>query len=134
MGAKIYYQKCFEEINTLYNSVLNLGTVDLECLLLSSRVCQHTTVSSEEKQNICITFVQRQPNVFDVGPTLYKCYTNVLCLLGCRCCIHSKQDAIPSNVMIFYRSSMDTYWKKNQQREPLSMSLGRYTFDQYLIS
>ena len=22
-------------------------------------------------------------NVFDVGPTLYKCYTNVLCLLGC---------------------------------------------------
>ena len=24
----------------------------------------------------------RQPNVFTVGPTLYKCYTNVLCLLG----------------------------------------------------
>ena len=22
------------------------------------------------------------PNVFDVGPALYKCYTNVLCLLG----------------------------------------------------
>ena len=34
------------------------------------------------KQNICMTFVQRQPNVFDVGSTLYKCYTNVLCLLG----------------------------------------------------
>ena len=32
-------------------------------------------------QNICITFVRRRPNVFDVGPTLYKCYTNVLCLL-----------------------------------------------------
>ena len=32
-------------------------------------------------QNICIAFVQRRPNVFDVGPTLYKCYTNVLCLL-----------------------------------------------------
>ena len=30
------------------------------------------------------TFVQRRPNVFDVGPTLYKCYTNVLCLLGNR--------------------------------------------------
>ena len=29
-----------------------------------------------------ITFVQRRPNVFDVGPTLYKCYTNVLCFLG----------------------------------------------------
>ena len=30
----------------------------------------------------CIIFVQRRPNVFDVGPTLYKCYTNVSCLLG----------------------------------------------------
>ena len=29
----------------------------------------------------CTTVVQRRPNVFDVGPTLYKCYTNVLCLL-----------------------------------------------------
>ena len=32
--------------------------------------------------NICLTFVQRRPNVFDIGPTLYKCYTNVLCVLG----------------------------------------------------
>ena len=31
---------------------------------------------------ICITFVQCWINVEDVGPTLYKCYTNVLCLLG----------------------------------------------------
>ena len=36
-------------------------------------------------QNICITFMQRRLNVFDVGPTLYKCYTNVLCLLGKYC-------------------------------------------------
>ena len=35
---------------------------------------------SQQTQNICITFIQRWPNVFDVGPTLYKCYTNVLCL------------------------------------------------------
>ena len=34
---------------------------------------------SQYTQNICIPFVQRRP--FDVGPTLYKCYTNVLCLL-----------------------------------------------------
>ena len=33
-------------------------------------------------RNICITFVQCWTNVEDVGPTLYKCYTNVLCLLG----------------------------------------------------
>ena len=27
---------------------------------------------SQKTQNICITFIQRRPNVFDVGPTLYK--------------------------------------------------------------
>ena len=32
----------------------------------------------QKTQNICITFVQHRPNVSDVGPTLYKCYTNVL--------------------------------------------------------
>ena len=37
---------------------------------------------SQQTQNICITFVQRRPNVFDVGPTMYKCYTKVLCVLG----------------------------------------------------
>ena len=29
-----------------------------------------------------ITFVQRRPNVFDVDPTLHKCYKHVLRLLG----------------------------------------------------
>ena len=33
-------------------------------------------------RHICITFIQCWPNVEDVGPTLYKCYTNVLCSLG----------------------------------------------------
>ena len=28
-------------------------------------------------QSICITFVQSRPNIFDVGLTLFKCYTNV---------------------------------------------------------
>ena len=28
----------------------------------------------QQTQNICITFVQRRPNIFDVGPTLYKCF------------------------------------------------------------
>ena len=31
---------------------------------------------------ICLTFIQRRPNVVDVGPTLYECCTNVLYLLG----------------------------------------------------
>ena len=34
------------------------------------------------KTNICITLVQCWANVEDVRPTLYKCYTNVLGLLG----------------------------------------------------
>ena len=34
-------------------------------------------INSRQTRNNCITFVQRRPNVFDVGPTLYKCYTNV---------------------------------------------------------
>ena len=31
----------------------------------------------QRTQNICMSFVQRRPNVFDINPTLYKCYTNV---------------------------------------------------------
>ena len=39
-------------------------------------------MSTQQTQNICIAFVQCWSNVEDVGPTLYKCYTNVLCFLG----------------------------------------------------
>ena len=38
---------------------------------------------SKQTQNVCIAFVQRRANVKDVGPTLYKCSTGGLCLLGC---------------------------------------------------
>ena len=37
---------------------------------------------TQQTQNICITFTPRRTNVEDVEPTLYKSYTNVLCLLG----------------------------------------------------
>ena len=37
---------------------------------------------TQQKQSICITFVQCRANVEDVGLTLHKCFTNVLCLLG----------------------------------------------------
>ena len=36
---------------------------------------------TQQTQNICVTFIERRPNVFDVGPAFYKCYTNGLCLL-----------------------------------------------------
>ena len=39
------------------------------------------TITRQTQKN-CITFVQRPPNVFDAGSTLYKCNANVLCLLG----------------------------------------------------
>ena len=58
---------------------LDLPKTDFFCKLCSDQVLFANT---QQTQNTCITFVQCQPNVFDVGPTLYKCYTNVLCLLG----------------------------------------------------
>ena len=39
-------------------------------------------VEPRKHKTFCITCIQRRPNVFDVGPTLDTCYTNVLCLLG----------------------------------------------------
>ena len=44
---------------------------------------------SQKTHNICITFVQCWTNGEDVGPTLYKCYKNVLCLLDI---LHSELD------------------------------------------
>ena len=44
---------------------------------------------TQQTQNICITFVQCWTNVEAVGLTLYKCYTNVLCLLEKE--FHTKQ-------------------------------------------
>ena len=41
-----------------------------------------TASTSQQTQIICITFVQCRTNVEDAGPTLYKCYTYVLCLVG----------------------------------------------------
>ena len=33
--------------------------------------------ASQQTQNICMPFVQRRSNVFNVGPTLYKCFVFV---------------------------------------------------------
>ena len=41
--------------------------------------------TAQQTHNIRITFVQGWTNVEDVRPALYKCYTNVLGLLG-TCC------------------------------------------------
>ena len=49
---------------------------------ITGQWAKHIDPVSQQTQNICRTFVQRRPNVFDVGPTLCKCYTSVLFLLG----------------------------------------------------
>ena len=36
------------------------------------------SLGSQLSQHICITFIQSRISVEDAGPTLYKCYTNVL--------------------------------------------------------
>ena len=45
-----------------------------------------------------MTFVQCWINVEDVGPALYKCYTNVFCLLGCHTFM-ADNITLKSNVM-----------------------------------
>ena len=69
-----------------YNIIVALLTLFLPNKITSETlVAYHLTylmylaVPTQQTQDLCITFVQRRPNVFDVGPALYKCYTNVLC-------------------------------------------------------
>ena len=46
-----------------------------------SMACNIDQFPSNTKQ-FCITFIHCRTNVEDVGPTLFKCYTNVVCLIG----------------------------------------------------
>ena len=66
----------------LPNYVPIYSNPDLHTALPSGTHTQRRQKVSDSQwaQNICITFIQRRPSVFDVGPTLCKCYTNVLCL------------------------------------------------------
>ena len=47
-----------------------------------SSMAKNVNRLTQQTQNICITFIQCWTNVEDVGPTLHKCYTYALCLLG----------------------------------------------------
>ena len=51
-------------------------------------------------KQIVLTFVQRRPNIFDAGLTLYECSTNILCLLGCLLFINT--DAAPDFRVFIY--------------------------------
>ena len=59
--------------------------VEADCIYalstVSGRSFSRHTVTGGNPANICIvTFVQCWTNVEDVGPTLYKCYSNVFCV------------------------------------------------------
>ena len=64
-----------------YTSARGFSSDELECILLICRQCL-LDFEAQKTQTICIKFVQSRPNVLDAGPTLYNCYTNVLCSLG----------------------------------------------------
>ena len=73
--------QCCRIIQPSFNKCLGIHKVCLGFNRIHRNVDKNYFKKSKNSC-ICITFLQRRPNVFDVGPTLYKCYTNVLCLLG----------------------------------------------------
>ena len=71
----LFYTKRYNEGSSAYFKART-------CMILKNNLMQFVTISfSQQTQNICITFIQCWTNVEDVGPALYKCYTNVLCFL-----------------------------------------------------
>ena len=52
-----------------------------QSIQMSHRGCTDFANCHPVSPELCITFIQRRCNVFDVAPTLYECYTNVLNLL-----------------------------------------------------
>ena len=72
-----FHQKC-QNVNCYASWFLKSYDPILwyECVVIG--LC----LDHQQAQNIYITFIQRRPNVFAVGQTLYKWHTNVLCLLS----------------------------------------------------
>ena len=58
--------------------------------------CLRESIPAQQTQNICNTFIQRRPNVFDVGPTLHKVIQMFLCLLGVNTSLGSSRFHIPA--------------------------------------
>ena len=71
-GGPKLKQNCFS-----VSSVLAWYLYTDSSLIIIIGLCARDAIPSKRK-----AFVQCWTNVEDVGPTLYKCYMNVLCLLG----------------------------------------------------
>ena len=65
------------EVNKSEEIVPNMEDIVQEAV--NSVVC---TLSKHKTFGIAFVQCNYWSNIEDVGPTLYKCYTNVLCLLG----------------------------------------------------
>ena len=60
-------------------------------------------------------FIQCCANVEDVGPTLYKCYTNVLCLLGLFLLLNEKEGMhLISRTAELYMFSWTNIYSRNR--------------------
>ena len=68
--------------------------------------CVHQTL------NICITFVQRRPNVFDVGQKLYKCDTNVFCVYWVVPTLEGGGPGVVVNTTCLWRRSAVLKWAR----------------------
>ena len=56
------------------------------------------------------TFIQCWTNVEDVGPTLYKCYTDVLCLLGYHLlCARNVRVSVNGHYSLKYFNNLQTF-------------------------
>ena len=86
--SRIYSFWCETPVNT--PSIHDINPMSVQCWPI---ICDTGPTSNQHWFNAscllgCVqpskhkTFVQCSTNVEDVVPTLYKCYTNVLCLLG----------------------------------------------------
>ena len=72
---------------------------------LTLNKCLRESPPAQQTQYICITFIQRWPNVFDVGPTLHKVIQMFLCLLGMSIQAWVKQFQHPSSNTVSLFSS-----------------------------
>ena len=60
-----HWSKCCFNARPTFGPALNHHWIIVQCLWERPPAAQQT-------QDICITFIQRRPNVFDVGPALHK--------------------------------------------------------------
>ena len=56
------------------------------------------SLPAQQTQDICITFIQRRPNVFDVGPTLHKVIQLFCVYWTCQYKLGSSSFNIPAGI------------------------------------